>query len=232
MVYGERVSDRQPGSRQEAAAAEGRAAMVVSILFRHGRGRAGYEATGTISPKLIWQLASPQWQFDDATFDRSAAAFDNPDHVAIVIHNYRWRLGLAEASRNTTSWKSGLPKGRSSPCRRLPWRATPMAHRTPTRARMPKNSRANMRTGSSQAASGIICPRKPRRLLPRPCSKSTATERRAGRRSIRRRRAPIPKPPRFLQSIAAAEPRPSAPVDSSIVMVEARKPVPEPVPNR
>jgi hypothetical protein len=46
--------------------------------------------------KLIWQTASPKWNFDDATFDRSAAAFDNPDHVAIVIHNYRWRLGLAE----------------------------------------------------------------------------------------------------------------------------------------
>ena len=46
--------------------------------------------------KLIWQLASPKWDFDDATFDRTAAAFDNPDHVAIVIHNYRWRLGLAD----------------------------------------------------------------------------------------------------------------------------------------
>lgn len=45
--------------------------------------------------KLIWRLASPKWAFDDATFARSAAAFDNPDHVAIVIHNYRWRLGLA-----------------------------------------------------------------------------------------------------------------------------------------
>jgi pimeloyl-ACP methyl ester carboxylesterase len=46
--------------------------------------------------KLIWRLASPKWNFDDATFDRSAAAFDNPDHVAVVIHNYRWRLGLAQ----------------------------------------------------------------------------------------------------------------------------------------
>jgi pimeloyl-ACP methyl ester carboxylesterase len=45
---------------------------------------------------LIWQLASPRWKFDDVTFDRSAAAFDNPDHVAIVVHNNRWRLGLAE----------------------------------------------------------------------------------------------------------------------------------------
>ena len=45
--------------------------------------------------KLIWKLASPQWRFDDATYERTAASFDNPDHVAIVIHNYRWRLGLA-----------------------------------------------------------------------------------------------------------------------------------------
>ncbi|HEY7216921.1 MAG TPA: alpha/beta hydrolase, partial [Candidatus Binatia bacterium] len=46
--------------------------------------------------KLIWQLASPKWKFDNATFERSAASFDNPDHVSIVIHNYRWRLSLAE----------------------------------------------------------------------------------------------------------------------------------------
>ena len=52
--------------------------------------------TGDEFAKLIWQLASPKWNFDDATFDRSADAFDNPDHVAIVIHNYRWRLGLGE----------------------------------------------------------------------------------------------------------------------------------------
>jgi pimeloyl-ACP methyl ester carboxylesterase len=64
--------------------------------FATERGRVGYEKYRRDFAKLIWQLASPQWDFDDATFDRSAAAFDNPDHVAIVIHNYRWRLGLAE----------------------------------------------------------------------------------------------------------------------------------------
>ncbi|HVJ44175.1 MAG TPA: alpha/beta hydrolase [Dongiaceae bacterium] len=63
--------------------------------FATERGRLGYEKNRHDFAKLIWQLASPQWHFDDATFDRSAAAFDNPDHVAIVIHNYRWRLGLA-----------------------------------------------------------------------------------------------------------------------------------------
>jgi pimeloyl-ACP methyl ester carboxylesterase len=60
------------------------------------RGRAGYDKYRRDFSKLIWQLASPKWNFDDATFDRTAASFDNPDHVAIVIHNYRWRLGLAE----------------------------------------------------------------------------------------------------------------------------------------
>ena len=64
--------------------------------FATERGRAGYEKYRREFSKLIWQLASPKWNFDDATFERSAAAFDNPDHVAIVIHNYRWRLGLAE----------------------------------------------------------------------------------------------------------------------------------------
>jgi pimeloyl-ACP methyl ester carboxylesterase len=64
--------------------------------FATERGRAGYERYRHDFAKLIWQLASPQWDFDDAKFERSAAAFDNPDHVSIVIHNYRWRLGLAD----------------------------------------------------------------------------------------------------------------------------------------
>ena len=63
--------------------------------FATERGRAGYNKYRREFARLIWQLASPKWAFDDETFARSAAAFDNPDHVAIVIHNYRWRLGLA-----------------------------------------------------------------------------------------------------------------------------------------
>ena len=66
------------------------------FYFATDHGRDGYEKYRHDFSKLIWQLASPKWNFDDATFDRSAAAFDNPDHVAIVIHNYRWRQGLAE----------------------------------------------------------------------------------------------------------------------------------------
>jgi pimeloyl-ACP methyl ester carboxylesterase len=63
--------------------------------FATERGRAGYDQNRHDFAKLIWQTASPKWDFSDATFDRSAVAFDNPDHVSIVIHNYRWRLGLA-----------------------------------------------------------------------------------------------------------------------------------------
>ena len=66
------------------------------FYFATERGRLGYDKYRKDFSKLIWQLASPKWDFDDATFDRSATAFDNPDHVAVVIHNYRWRLGLAE----------------------------------------------------------------------------------------------------------------------------------------
>jgi pimeloyl-ACP methyl ester carboxylesterase len=64
--------------------------------FATERGRAGYERYRRDFARLIWQLASPKWHFDEDTFARSAAAFDNPDHVSIVIYNYRWRLGLAE----------------------------------------------------------------------------------------------------------------------------------------
>lgn len=66
------------------------------FYFATERGRAGYEKYRHDFAKLIWQNTSPQWKFDDATFERSAAAFDNPDHVAVVVHNYRWRLGLVE----------------------------------------------------------------------------------------------------------------------------------------
>jgi pimeloyl-ACP methyl ester carboxylesterase len=78
--------------------------------FATERGRAGYDKYRHDFAKLIWQLASPKWEFDDATFDRSAAAFDNPDHVAIVIHNYRWRLGLAEGEPKYNDLEERLAK--------------------------------------------------------------------------------------------------------------------------
>jgi len=66
------------------------------FYFATERGRAGYAANTKAFNRLIWKLASPKWAFDDATYDLTATAFDNPDHVAVVIHNYRWRLGLAQ----------------------------------------------------------------------------------------------------------------------------------------
>jgi pimeloyl-ACP methyl ester carboxylesterase len=79
--------------------------------FATERGRAGYDKYRREFARLIWRLASPQWKFDDATFDASAAAFDNPDHVAIVIHNYRWRLGLAEGEASYDELERRLAAG-------------------------------------------------------------------------------------------------------------------------
>ncbi|AYG61658.1 alpha/beta hydrolase [Rhizobium jaguaris] len=78
--------------------------------FATERGQAGYAKYRHDFAKLIWQIASPKWNFDDATFDRSAASFDNPDHVAIVIHNYRWRLGLAEGEAQYNDLEQRLAK--------------------------------------------------------------------------------------------------------------------------
>jgi pimeloyl-ACP methyl ester carboxylesterase len=79
--------------------------------FATERGRDGYDKYRHDFSKLIWQLASPKWNFDDATFDRTAASFDNPDHVAIVIHNYRWRLGLADGESKYDDLEKRLAQG-------------------------------------------------------------------------------------------------------------------------
>ena len=75
------------------------------------RGRLGYEKYRHDYTKLIWQLASPKWNFDDATFDRSAASFDNPDHVAIVINNYRWKLDLVQGEPKYDDLEKRLAEG-------------------------------------------------------------------------------------------------------------------------
>lgn len=81
------------------------------FYFATPRGKEGYAKYRHDFAKLIWQLASPKWNFDDATFDRSAAAFDNPDHVDIVIHNYRWRQGLAEGESKYDDLEKRLAAG-------------------------------------------------------------------------------------------------------------------------
>jgi pimeloyl-ACP methyl ester carboxylesterase len=79
--------------------------------FATERGRAGYDKYRRDLARLIWQIASPKWDFDEAAFDRSAAALDNPDHVDIVIHNYRWRLGLAEGEAKYDDLERRLAAG-------------------------------------------------------------------------------------------------------------------------
>ncbi|WP_426955597.1 alpha/beta fold hydrolase [Muricoccus radiodurans] len=78
------------------------------FYFATERGRAGYERYRADFARLIWRLASPRWNFDEATFQRSAAAFENPDHVAVSIHNYRWRLGLAAGERRYDALETRL----------------------------------------------------------------------------------------------------------------------------
>jgi pimeloyl-ACP methyl ester carboxylesterase len=79
--------------------------------FATDRGRAGYDKYRREFAKLIWQTASPTWRFDDATFDRTAKAFDNPDHVSLVIHNYRWRLSLSEGESKYDDLERQLAAG-------------------------------------------------------------------------------------------------------------------------
>ena len=81
--------------------------------FATERGRAGYEKNTHDFAKLIWQTASPKWAFDDATFNRSAAALDNPDHVAITVFNYRWRLGLIQGETQYDPLEQKLAKAPS-----------------------------------------------------------------------------------------------------------------------
>lgn len=81
------------------------------FYFATERGRAGYAASTHDFAKLIWHDASPKWGFDDATFERSAASLDNPDHVEIVIHNYRWRMGLAEGEAQYAELEARLAAG-------------------------------------------------------------------------------------------------------------------------
>ncbi|HTJ24729.1 MAG TPA: alpha/beta hydrolase [Candidatus Limnocylindria bacterium] len=79
--------------------------------FATERGRLGYSENRNDFNRLIWKIVSPKWDFDDATFDRTAASFENPDHVAIVIHNYRWRLGLAKGDPRYDDLENRLFQG-------------------------------------------------------------------------------------------------------------------------
>jgi pimeloyl-ACP methyl ester carboxylesterase len=108
-VSGYLIGNQESGKQPLPPAAE--LQWWYQFYFATERGRAGYDKYRRDFSKLIWQIASPKWDFDDATFDRSAASFDNPDHVNIVIHNYRWRLGLAQGEAKYADLEKRLAAG-------------------------------------------------------------------------------------------------------------------------
>jgi pimeloyl-ACP methyl ester carboxylesterase len=108
-VSGYLISSQETGERPLPPEAELR--WWYQYYFATERGRAGYDKYRRDFAKLIWRTASPKWNFDDATFDRTAASFDNPDHVAIAIHNYRWRLGLADGEAHYDDLEKRLAAG-------------------------------------------------------------------------------------------------------------------------
>jgi pimeloyl-ACP methyl ester carboxylesterase len=100
-----------PASNEAPLPPKAEFAWWYQFYFATERGKEGYSKNTQDFNKLIWQLASPKWNFDDATYDRSAASFDNPDHVAIVIHNYRWRIGLAKGESKYDHLEKRLAQG-------------------------------------------------------------------------------------------------------------------------
>jgi len=108
-VSGYLIGSQQAGKMPLAPKAE--LEWWYQYYFATERGRAGYDKYRREFAKLIWQIASPKWNFDDATFDRSSASFNNPDHVSIVIHNYRWRLALAEGEPKYDALEKRLAEG-------------------------------------------------------------------------------------------------------------------------
>lgn len=104
-------------TRGEPLPPAGEVAWWYQYYFATERGRLGYERNRRDFARLIWQQASPQWKFDDATFARSASAFDNPDHVAIVMHNYRWRIGQDDGERRYDALEAKLAQ---APAIRVP----------------------------------------------------------------------------------------------------------------
>jgi len=108
-VSGYLIGSREANKRPLPPSAE--LAWWYQFYFATERGRDGYEQYRHDFAKLIWQTASPRWDFDDDTFDRSAASFENADHVDIVIHNYRWRIGSADGEPQYDDLEEKLAQG-------------------------------------------------------------------------------------------------------------------------
>jgi hypothetical protein len=156
---GERLPDRQSGGEYGTVAATGRALVVVPVLFRHRTRRAGYDRYRRDFAKLICTPRHRSGTFDHETFERSAASFDNVDHVDIVTHNYRWRLGLT-LGESQYDLEKQPQRVRSSRCQPSPSKVTPTVPLTRTRAHTRRSSRGSTRTGPSPAASDTTCPKK------------------------------------------------------------------------
>ncbi len=147
--------------------------------FATERDRAGYDTYRRDFSKLIWQLASPKWAFDDATFARSAAAFDNPDHVAIVIHNYRWRLGVAAGESHYDDLERQLAElpAIAVPTITLEGDANGAPHPDPSAYASKFTGKYEHRTISGGVGHNLPQERKPRRLSPRRSPTPAASDR-------------------------------------------------------
>jgi pimeloyl-ACP methyl ester carboxylesterase len=108
-VSGYLIGSREANKQPLPPAAE--LAWWYQFYFATERGRAGYAKYRNDFARLIWKTASPGWGFDEATFNRSAASFDNPDHVDVVIHNYRWRIGIEDGERQFDDLEARLARG-------------------------------------------------------------------------------------------------------------------------
>ena len=163
--FGERLPDRKPGSRQVPLPPKAELQWWYQYYFATERGREGYDKYRREFAELIWRLASPKWEFDDATFARSAAALDNPDHVDIVIHNYRWRLGLAQGDPGLDELEAKLAAAPqiSVPTITLEGDENGAPHPGSGQSTL-ENSLANICIASYGAASVTICLRRLRKL--------------------------------------------------------------------
>jgi pimeloyl-ACP methyl ester carboxylesterase len=159
-VSGYLIGSQQAG--QTPLAPEAERDWWYQYYFATERGRAGYKAYRRDFARLIWRSASPAWRFDDATFERSAAAFDNPDHVAVVTTTTGGGSGSRPANQNSTSLNSGSRPSRRSACQRSRSKATRTVRRTAIPPPTPRGSPASTRTGPSPAASATTCLKKHR----------------------------------------------------------------------
>jgi pimeloyl-ACP methyl ester carboxylesterase len=136
--------------------------------FATDRGRAGYEKYRREFVRLIWQIASPKWRFADATFDLTVKSFDNPDHVNVVIHNHRWRLGLAEGESKYDDLETQLATAPVITVTTITLEGDANVAPHPALPRTPRTSPGSTNTGLSRAASDTTCRRRRRKRSPMP----------------------------------------------------------------